>query len=70
MLNENDDMLQPVPPELPPFREINHEIPIIDESKRAKLLDKIAKEFGRKGAPIKPADISVPWNDSTGKSKG
>ena len=34
MLNENDDMLQPVPPELPPFREINHEIPIIDESKR------------------------------------
>lgn len=45
-------------------------VPIIDESKRAKLLDKIAKEFGRKGAPIKPVDISVPWNDSNGKSKG
>ncbi|KAH9927290.1 translation initiation factor eIF-3b [Fomitopsis serialis] len=45
-------------------------VPIIDESKRGKLLDKIAKEFGRKGAPIKPADISVPWNASNGKSKG
>ena len=45
-------------------------VPIIDESKRAKLLDKIAKEFGRKAAPIKPTDISVPWNDATGKSKG
>ncbi|KZT70337.1 translation initiation factor eIF-3b [Daedalea quercina L-15889] len=45
-------------------------VPIIDEAKRGKLLDKIAKEFGRKGAPIKTADISVPWNDTNGKSKG
>jgi translation initiation factor 3 subunit B len=45
-------------------------IPIIDKSKLEKLLTKIAKEFSRKGAPIKPADIFTPWDDSTGKSKG
>lgn len=45
-------------------------IPVIDKSKLDKLLAKIAKEFSRQGAPIKPGDIFVPWDDSTGKSKG
>ena len=45
-------------------------IPIIDKSKLEKLLAKIGKEFSRKGAPIKVDDIFVPWDDSTGKSKG
>jgi translation initiation factor 3 subunit B len=45
-------------------------VPIIDKSKLEKLLTKIAKEFSRKGAPIKPGDIFIPWDDSTGKSKG
>ncbi|KZT30474.1 translation initiation factor eIF-3b [Neolentinus lepideus HHB14362 ss-1] len=45
-------------------------VPIIDRSKLDKLLTKITKEFGKKGAPIKPDDIFVPWDDSTGKSKG
>lgn len=43
---------------------------MIDKSKLSRLLDKIAKEFSRKGASIKSDDISVPWDDSTGKSKG
>jgi translation initiation factor 3 subunit B len=45
-------------------------VPVIDKSKLEKLLTKIAKEFTRKGAAIKSDDISVPWNDKTGKSHG
>ena len=45
-------------------------MPVIDKSKLEKLLQKIAKDFSRKGCPIKPENITVPWNDSTGKSKG
>jgi hypothetical protein len=45
-------------------------IPVIDESKRDRLLAKIAKEFGRKGAPVKPEDFYVPWDQTTNKSKG
>lgn len=55
-LKENDDMLQKPPPVLPPFREINHKIPLIDDHKvyryhlpqcldafKPQLLEKIAK---------------------------
>ena len=45
-------------------------IPIIDKSKLEKLLAKIAKEFSKKGAPIKPSDMFVPWDESTDKCKG
>lgn len=45
-------------------------IPVIDKSKLEKLLAKVAKEFSRKGAPIKPDDIFVPWDESKDKSKG
>jgi translation initiation factor 3 subunit B len=43
-------------------------VPVIDRSKLDKLLAKIAKAFTRKGAPIRPDDISVTWNNRTGKS--
>jgi hypothetical protein len=45
-------------------------VPIIDKSKLDKLLAKISKEFSRRGAVIKPDDISVPWDDRAGKTKG
>ncbi|KIM85337.1 hypothetical protein PILCRDRAFT_66422 [Piloderma croceum F 1598] len=45
-------------------------VPIIDKSKLDKLLAKIAKEFSRKGAPIRIDDVFVPWDDSKDKSKG
>lgn len=45
-------------------------VPVIDKSKLDKLLQKISKDFSRKGCPIKPDNIIVPWNDSNGKSKG
>jgi translation initiation factor 3 subunit B len=46
-------------------------VPVIDKSKLDKLLAKIAKEFARKGAAIRSSDdISLPWNEKTGKSHG
>jgi translation initiation factor 3 subunit B len=45
-------------------------VPVIDNSKTERLLAKIAKEFTKKGISIKPDDIFVPWDQSTGKSKG
>ncbi|KAH9003280.1 translation initiation factor eIF-3b [Lactarius hatsudake] len=45
-------------------------VPVIDKSKLDRLLAKIAKEFTRKGAVTKPDDITVPWNEKTGKSNG
>lgn len=42
-------------------------VPVIDKSKLEKLLTKIAKAFTRKGAAIKPDDISVPWSDKDEK---
>lgn len=36
IMNEFSDLFQPVPPELPPFRSINHTIPIVDPRKRYK----------------------------------
>jgi translation initiation factor 3 subunit B len=44
-------------------------IPVIDKSKLEKLFARICKEFSRKGVPIKPDDIFMPWNDA-GKSQG
>jgi translation initiation factor 3 subunit B len=45
-------------------------IPVIDRSKYDRLVTKIAKEFSKKGAPIKAEDIFMPWDDAAGKSKG
>ena len=44
-------------------------VPVIDKSKLEKLLTKISKDFGRKGAKISPDAMTVPWSDD-GKSKG
>ncbi len=45
-------------------------VPVIDELKLEKLLSKICKEFGKKGLTVKPSSIHVPWDKTTGKSKG
>ena len=44
--------------------------PIIDSSRCEKLLAKISKEFAKRGSTISANNITVPWDDSTGKSKG
>ena len=45
-------------------------IPVIDKSKLEKLLARVSKDFGKKGAPVKPEDMFMPWDDAKGKSKG
>ncbi|KAF8912765.1 translation initiation factor eIF-3b [Gymnopilus junonius] len=45
-------------------------VPVIDESKRERLLAKVTKEFSKKGVVIKVEDIFMPWDDTSGKSKG
>ena len=35
-----------------------------------KLLARVSKDFGKKGAPVKPEDMFMPWDDAKGKSKG
>ncbi|KAJ7293685.1 eukaryotic translation initiation factor eIF2A-domain-containing protein [Mycena rebaudengoi] len=45
-------------------------VPVIDKSKLDKLVAKICKEFSRKGVSIKPDDIFMPWNETSGKSQG
>ena len=44
--------------------------PSIDESRREKLLARISKEFAKRGSTISVNNITVPWDGSTGKSKG
>lgn len=45
-------------------------VPIIDTSRREKLLTKISKEFAKRGSTISANNMTVPWDDATGKSKG
>ncbi|RXW24785.1 hypothetical protein EST38_g1094 [Candolleomyces aberdarensis] len=45
-------------------------VPRIDESRREKLLTKIAREFSRRGISVKPDTMFMPWDTTEGKSKG
>ncbi|TFK76998.1 translation initiation factor eIF-3b [Pluteus cervinus] len=45
-------------------------VPVIDKGKLEKLLTKLSKEFGKKGVLVKPDEIHMPWDESSGKSKG
>ena len=48
------DLLGPLPLKLPPFREVSHEIPLIDESKQLKhtVGNKTVRMFGSFGLCI------------------
>ncbi|KAG9076333.1 Translation initiation factor 3 subunit b, partial [Ceratobasidium sp. UAMH 11750] len=45
-------------------------VPVIDSSREGRLFSKIQKDFGRKGAPVKEGGLHMPYDESTGKSKG
>lgn len=45
-------------------------VPIIDASRREKLLTKISKEFAKRGSTISTNNMIVPWDNAIGKSKG
>ena len=44
--------------------------PIVDESKRDKLLARLRSEFNKAGAPIDEDRIQMPWDDAAGTNKG
>ena len=44
--------------------------PVIDASKKERLVTKICKDFGKKGVHVKADNIFMPWDDKAGKSKG
>ncbi|KAH9939231.1 translation initiation factor eIF-3b [Epithele typhae] len=45
-------------------------VPVIDQSKLERLLQKISKDFSKKGLRITPDQITVPFDQAKGKSKG
>ena len=45
-------------------------VPIIDNTRRDRLLAKISKEFTKRGSTISADSMNIPWDDATGKSKG
>ena len=46
------------------------QVPIVDKTRLDRLLSKMSKDFGKKGVPVKPEDMFVPWDDATDKNKG
>lgn len=45
-------------------------VPIIDESRKDRLLSKVEKEFTRRGCPYPSKKVVLPWDKAEGKSKG
>jgi len=45
-------------------------VPIVDASKKDKLVGAITKKFAQNGAPVKNGGIHLVWDDKAGKSKG
>jgi translation initiation factor 3 subunit B len=44
--------------------------PIVDESKKDKLLARLRSEFSKAGAPLDEDRIQMPWDDAAGTNKG
>ncbi len=45
-------------------------IPIVDESKKARLLERLGAVFTKAGAAIEEDRIAMPWDDKAGTNKG
>ena len=45
-------------------------IPIIDEGKRQRLVDRLRALFDKAGAGVDEDRISMPWDDAAGTNKG
>lgn len=45
-------------------------IPIVDESKKQRLVDRLRSLFEKAGAPIEESGISMPWDDAAATNKG
>ncbi|KIR33179.1 eukaryotic translation initiation factor 3 subunit B [Cryptococcus deuterogattii 99/473] len=45
-------------------------IPVVDDSKKQRLLERLRQTFAKVGAPIEVESIDMPWNAATGTNKG
>lgn len=45
-------------------------VPIVDESKKQRLVERLRQVFDRAGAGIEEDHISMPWDDEKGTNKG
>jgi len=45
-------------------------IPIVDESKRQRLIERLCQMFDKAGAGIDQDRIAMPWDDAAGTNKG
>ena len=53
-------------------------VPIVDESKKKKLFDRLRSTFAKAGAPLSGkenedgtySDMEMPWDSAKGESKG
>ncbi|OXC62994.1 eukaryotic translation initiation factor 3 subunit B [Cryptococcus neoformans] len=45
-------------------------IPIVDDSKKQRLLERLKQTFAKVGAPIEEESIEMPWNAAAGTNKG
>jgi translation initiation factor 3 subunit B len=45
-------------------------IPIVDESKRQRLVERLRQVFDKAGAGIDEERISMPWDDAAATNKG
>ena len=43
---------------------------VVDESKRAKLLERLRAQFKKQGVTVEEDQIIMPWDDATNESKG
>ena len=50
--------------------EVLDNVPIVEQSKKDRLLNAIARKFASKGAPVTVDSFHLPWDDAAGKSKG
>ena len=45
-------------------------VPIVDESKKQRLIDRLRQVFEKAGAAIEENRVNMPWDDKAGMNKG
>lgn len=45
-------------------------IPVVDVSKKQRLIERLRQTFAKVGAPVEEESIDMPWNVTTGTNKG
>lgn len=45
-------------------------IPVVDVSKKQRLLERLKQTFAKVGAPVEEESIDMPWDVTSGTNKG